>query len=248
MHQAKPLPTFSFLFFTTTPLEVICPILQVRQMRPREVMSLVLLGTWDRRWPCQNLCSEPLFQTMMPYGLCSLLPYVTIKCFVTLVKQTGSGGMHVTGSPPSHFHIYGRVSLVHHCSAKDYNSQVPLQPGVAMWLSSGQWNMSGNDVGNFQVMPLIKESREHTSLSLSLQCWWLKPEQPSWTMRWRTQYKRRLNPQPCEAAILNSNHLWVLLYMWPREHFPSCLCYFVPFCYSSQTCDLIAEPPEHWSL
>lgn len=160
MHQAKPLPTFSFLFLTTTPFEVICPILQARPMRPREGMSLVLPGTRDRRWPCQNLRSEPLFQTMTPYGLCSLLPYVTIKCFVTPVKQTGSGGMNIYhGSPLSHFHIYRRVSLVPHCSAKDDNSQLPLQPGVAMW------NMSGNNAGNFQVMPLIKKSSTPPFLS-----------------------------------------------------------------------------------
>ena len=121
------------------------------------------------------------------------------------------------------FHIYRRVSLAHDCPAKDYISQVPLQLGMPMWLSSGQWNMNGNNVGNFQFMPLIKESREHTSLSLSMMLW-LKPEQPSWTMRWRTQDKRILNSQPCEAAILNSNHFWIL-YMWEGEYFPPCLNY-----------------------
>ena len=41
---------------------------------------------------------------------------------------------------------------------KDYISQIPLQPGMVMWLSSSQWDVKGSNGYNFGVVSLKKKN------------------------------------------------------------------------------------------
>lgn len=56
--------------------------------------------------------------------------------------------------PPSPF--YTVMEIWAEDTAEDHSSQIPLQLGEAVWLTSGQWDVSKSNACNFRVMALKK--------------------------------------------------------------------------------------------